>query len=298
MRFSTGFLPAALVMICAFTQDKPQPQGQDTPPQDPNQKPKVYQPLTKDEEERFNKEKEKFSVKPVTTEPDLPSFQEAKTLKDYRELPGGGYQQIQDKKITRLVLPATIGITSGMIEVFATLGPKDHEAVLRVTCNIHLVDLTLSSYMGMKRGDYPEKYGEEDKNDDSRLLIFVQWKDKDGKAITYRAEDLLIHVKRDSTFPRIGWVYLGQWHESEHPVTKKPMKTLRAALSKLMVTNMRDPYSLIDNALKADDADNNEHAANMFVLPESGTEVKLILRKPTPEELKGIKEIEKGLYPK
>ncbi len=297
-------LSAWAFVLCAFTQDQPKPQDEQDPkklPPSQKQPPQVYQPLSKEEEERLSKLREKFAVKPVESEPELPAFDQAKSAKECRELPGGGYQHtLTDDKGTkslRTVVPATVGITSGMIEVFATLGPKDHEAVLRIFCNIHLLDLSISSWMRMKRGDYPEKYGESDKTDDARILVFIQWKNKDGKVLTYRAEDLIINVKKDRPFPRVGWMYLGGWHESEHPVTKKPQKTLRAALSKLAMTTFRDPYALIDNTLKKEESEDDIYAANMFVLPDPGTEVRVIFRKPTADELQEIKKLEKELYP-
>lgn len=301
MKSLVALLPLALLAVLAAQDQPPPKQDQDPKKLPPSQKapPQVYQPLSKEEEERLQKAKEKFAVQPVD-EPELPSIEEAKN-KGVRELLGGGYlHTTTDKdgaKIHRAVVPASIGITSGMIEVFATLGPKDHEAVLRIYCDIHVLDLTLSSIMRIKRGDYPEKYGEADKTDDSRILVFVQWKDKDGKVVTHRAEDLVIDVKRDRSFPRVGWMYLGAWHESEHPVTKKPQKTLRAALSKLAITTFRDPYSLIDNTLKKDDAEDDIYAANMFVLPDPGTNVLVFFRKPTAEELQAIKKVELEIYP-
>jgi hypothetical protein len=302
MKSMLALVPLALVAFIA-AQDMPKEEKQDQP--DPKKLPpsqkapaQVYQPLSKEEEERLQKAKEKFYVKPVD-EPKLPTIEEAKT-KGVRELLGGGYLHTTEKdgvKTHRAVVPATIGITSGMIEVFATLGPKDHEAVLRIYCDIHVLDLTLSSIMRIKRGDYPEKYGEADRSDDSRILAFVQWRDKDGKAVTHRAEDLVIDVKRDRAFPRVGWMYLGAWHESEHPVTKKPQKTLRAALSKLAITTFRDPYSLIDNTLKKEDSEDDIYAANMFVLPDPGTNVLVFFRKPAPDEMKAIKKVEAEIYP-
>jgi hypothetical protein len=289
-------VPAAFLLM-AILQDAPPPQDQPDPKKlPPSQKPapQVYQPLSKEEEEKLNKLRERFTVAPVEGEPELPSFDEAKN-KGCQPLLGGGFLHVADK-IHRAVVPANVGITSGMIEVFATLGPKDHEAVLRVFCDIHVLDLTISSIMRVKRGQYPEKYGEPDKSDDSRILSFVQWKNKDGKPVTYRTEDLIIDVRRDKPFPRVGWMYLGAWHETEHPVTKKPQKMLRAALSKLAMTTFRDPYSLIDNTLKEEDATDDFYAANMFVLPDPGTQVALIFRKPTAKEMEGIKNVEKELY--
>lgn len=291
-----------LAGLLVYGQDGKQ-SDQDRLPPSQKEPAKVFKPLTEDEAREFQRKREKFSVEP-SAEPEAPpepaSDQEAQKIGGML-LPGGGYwYALRDKQtgrdVPRIVLPGVVGINSGFIEVFATLGPKDHESVLRVFCDVHTVDIAVSSILKVRRGSYPEKYGEADPSDASRILIFVQWKNDDGKVVTYRAEDLLIDVKHDRTFPRVGWVYLGQWHETQHPVTRREVKMLRAALSKLLVTTFRDPYSLIDNALKEEDATDDIFAANMFVLPSPGKNVSVILRKPTEEELKAIKKTEQDFY--
>lgn len=301
---------AALVVIVLLAgmgltfQDPPQPQpepkkeGQDPdkkpPPSQRGDNPQVFQPLTEEQEKQLREERERYSVKPVTTEIEPKPLDQVP--KECR-MPGGGYfERGEDRKVARAYVPGVIGINQGLIEVFATLGPKDHESVMRLFCDIHVLDLTVSSFMGVKRGQLPQKYGEADESDESRILLLISWKGADGKYVTYRAEDLLIDVKRSRVFPRVGWMYIAGWEETVHPITQKRQRMLRPALSKLAVTTFRDPYALIDNALKDEDATDDIYAANMFVLPPPGTEIHFMIRRPTAEELKGIKTIEKEFY--
>lgn len=282
----------------AALQDQPgAKKDQDPPKPPPSQRgdtPKVFQELTAEQERQLREERERYTVKPVEGEPDPKNLDEV--AKECR-MPGGGYfERGEDRRVVRALVPGVVGINQGLIEVFATLGPKDHESVMRIFCDIHVLDLTLSSFMGVKRGQLPQKYGIADESDESRLLVFVSWKGADGKTVTYRAEDLLIDVKRSRLFPRVGWAYIGGWEETVHPISQKRQKMLRAALSKLLITSFRDPYSLIDNPLKDEDATDDIYAANMFLLPAPGTEVMVAFRRPTPKELEEIKRVEGEFY--
>jgi hypothetical protein len=295
-----GMLVLLLVVpgfVVAPAQDQPDPEKKQDPKPPPSQRgdnPDVFQPLTEEQEKILREQKARYSLEPVKSEPELPSIDK---VAETDRLPGGGYL-VRNKKgrIVRAVVPGRVGINSGLIEVFATLGPKDHESVLKIVCDIHVLDLTLSSLIGLKRGTLPEKYGEADRSDPSRILVFISWRNEEGKLVTHRAEDLLIDVKRRQTFPRVGWLYQGAWEVTEHPVTRRRQKMLRAALSKLGITTFRDPYSLIDNVLKDEDATDDIYAANMFVLPPPGTEILCSMRKPTAEELETIKKVEKEFY--
>lgn len=294
----TAVAPLLVGGFGAAPQDQTGPkQGQDSPKPPPSQRgdnPQVFQPLTEEQEKQLKEERGRYTVKPVEGEPPPKSIDE---VPGECRMPGGGYfERGEDRRVIRAVVPGVIGISQGLIEVFATLGPKDHESVMRIFCDIHVLDLTLSSFMGVKRGQLPQKYGVADESDESRLLVYVSWRGADGKPLIYRAEDLLIDVKRNRLFPRLGWAYIGGWEETVHPISQKRQKMLRAALSKLLITSFRDPYSLIDNALKDEDATDDIYAANMFLLPPPGTEVSVIFRRPTAKELEEIKRIEADFY--
>jgi hypothetical protein len=301
-RFAHAAAAALVLSLIAASglshQDQPEPKGDQDPKKPPpsqrGDNPQVFQPLTEEQERQLREERERYTIQPVKTEPDPKSLEEV--AKECR-MPGGGYfDRGEDRRVIRAVVPGMIGINQGLIEVFATLGPKDHESVMRIVCDIHVLDLTLSSFMGVKRGQLPQKYGAADESDESRLLAFVSWKGGDGKVVTHRAEDLLIDVKRGRLFPRVGWAYIGGWEETVHPISQKRQKMLRAALSKLLITSFRDPYSLIDNALKDEDATDDIYAANMFLLPPPGTEVMVAFRRPSAKELEEIKRVESEFY--
>lgn len=290
-----------ILMLRGIQEGSPSPANQGNPPkeQPKNQPPsKIWRPLTEEEEAQMRKAQEHFQATPVA-EPTMPAIEEAKSKGGgIVMMPGNlGYLwKSQDPKgVHRVVLPARVIHNSGLIEVFATVSEaRDHEAVIRVDCDIHATDISINHGLRLARGNLPEKYGVETK---SRVVALLQWKDDEGRTVTYRVEDLILDFRRNRKFPRVGWLYRGGWLVTQDPLTGKERRALLAAYSKMLITTWRDPQSLIDNVLKDEDAGPDSYFANLFVLPKEGTPALLILRRPTPEEAAEILKVEKELYP-
>lgn len=231
---------------------------------------------------------------PVETEPPMPEESTVKDSPGYTQVLGGGYiREVTEGgvKTKWVVIPGMINMNAGVIEVFATLGPKDHEAVMKVFCNIFTLNIALLN-LGLKPGDIPQNYGKDDASDVGRVLAFVQFKDEKGNVKTYRAEDFLSLASNGNSMPRVGWMY-----QAKFEAIGEGRQLLRAGESQLLVTSWRDPWSLVDNPLK--EAVNDDFLViNKSVVPKAGTQVLVIFRKPKKEEMKEIKEIEKKLYEK
>lgn len=216
-------------------------------------------------------------------------------------LQGGGYifdrPGPDGKRVTGVVVPGTILVTRGLVELFGCgRSGKEHETVLRLECDAQSLDLALTS-AGFTRGRLPTALGIEDSGQGSRVIILVQWNDKDGRVVTHRSEDLVLSVRRNAPMPRVGWTYVAQWAEVQdptHPKGEKTHKVLAAANSRSFVTTFRDRTALLDNPLE-EAVDDTLFAANYMLLPPSGTPVRVIFRPPTEAERREIAALEKEL---
>jgi hypothetical protein len=238
-----------------------------------------------------------LAVKPVE-EPEwpLPGDEAGVRKLGYVPLPGGGYQyekRVKEVIESGVVVPGRILMNRGVIELLACAeGGKEHESVLRIDCDIQALDLALR-LSGYKNGPVPEALGEEG-NQGQRLVALVQWKSGE-KTVTYRAEDLVISVKRRGPMPRVGWTYVASFVEVDNPgAPKKKTPVLAATGTRSLITTWRDPSSILDNPLP-DAVDDTAFAANHVVLPDAGTRVAVILRAPTKGEQEGILKVEKEL---
>jgi hypothetical protein len=196
-----------------------------------------------------------------------------------------------------VVVPGIILVTRGMVELFGCGdGGKEHETIVRLECGIQSLDLALTS-AGFKRGGLPSRTDINEADQGSRVLILIQWIDKEGKVVTHRSEDLVVSIRRNSPMPRVGWTYVGHWKEVSDPTSpkgEKMYKVLAAANTRSYVTTFRDKSALLDNPLE-EAVDDTLFAANSALLPHSGTPVRVIFRSPTSVERKEIVALEKDL---
>ena len=201
------------------------------------------------------------------------------------------------KKVAGVVVPGVVLVTKGLVELFGCgEGGKEHETVLRLECDVQSLDLALTS-AGLKRGRLPKKTDLAEAGQGSRVVILVQWTDDNGKPVTYRSEDLVVSVRRQSTMPRVGWTYVGSWMEVLDPASpkgEKKGKVLIAAQSRSYVTTFRDASALLDNPLE-EAVDDTVFAANYMILPRSGTPARVIFRTPTAAEQAEIAALEKDI---
>ena len=241
-------------------------------------------------------------VVPTVAEPEMPVDDRAEKMPGFiAPLPnGGGYvferKESGGERTSGVVVPGTVLVTRGMVELFGCgTGGKEHETVLRLECDVQSLDLALTS-AGFKRGRLPTA-GVREPDQGSRVMILVQWVDKDGRIVTHRSEDLVVSIRRNATMPRVGWTYVAQWAEVPDPSSPKGERThkvLAAANSQSYVTTFRDRSALLDNPLE-EAVDDTLYAANYMILPRPGTPVRVIFRSPSAAELKEIEALEKQI---
>src|SRR6185503_6490283 len=141
---------------------------------------------------------------------------------------GGGFiferRDVDGKRIGGIVIPGIVLVNKGLVELFGCgEGGKEHETIIRLESNVQALDLALTS-AGFKRGKLPTKTDVNLQDQGSRVLILVQWLDKDGKLVTHRSEDLVVSVRRNAPMPRVGWTYVGHWMEVADPTSPKGEK--------------------------------------------------------------------------
>ncbi len=201
------------------------------------------------------------------------------------------------RRVSGVVIPGTVLITRGVVELFGCgEGGKEHETILRLNCDLQSLDVALT-LARLRRGKIPEKLDILAPDQGSRVIVLVQWEDKNGKTLTHRSEDLIVSLKRERPMPRVGWTYVGRWNEvvdPTSPAADKRHKVLAATASKSVVTTFRDDTALLDNPLPEAD-DDTQFAANYMILPQPGTAVRIVFRGATDAEREEIARLEKEL---
>ncbi len=239
---------------------------------------------------------------PPLDEPDVALDGKVSERADFvAPIQGGGFiferKDPEGKRIGGLVIPGIVIVTRGLVELFGCgEGGKEHETIIRVESNIQALDLGLTS-AGLKRGNLPSKTDINLEDQGSRVLILIQWVDKEGRLKTYRSEDLVISMRRNAPMPRVGWTYVGQWMEVADPTSpkgEKKHKVLAATSTRSIVTTFRDRSAVLDNPLE-EAVDDTLFAANYMILPPVGTPVRIIFRAPTTAERKEIAALEKKI---
>ncbi len=257
-------------------------------------------PVVQEESYELGTKEDRSLIMELVNEPEMPMTEEKGKKFNYVPLQkGGGFLfERRDKdgtEITGVVIPGFVLVTNGYVELFGCGGGgKTHETIIQLECDIQTLDLSFT-LSGFERGPLPNLLKEENSEQGTRVLVLVQWKDKDGKIITRRSEDLVISIVRKKTMPRIGWTYVGKWEEVENPADPdRKDKVLGAAISRSLVTTWRDVSSLLDNPLP-EAPDDSQYTANYMSLPRSGTPVQVIFRTPTRAEREAIAKLEKEI---
>lgn len=280
--------PAATVAVETAKKAEPEPTP---PPQQPQADPELA-----------NKPEPRYVVPPVE-EPEMTLDDKVEQRPDLiATLPsGGGYlferKDANGKRVNGVVVPGTILVTRAMVELLAcSRGGKEHETVLRIECDLQALDLALTS-AGFKRGKLPQKTDLNEAGQGSRVLVLVQWNERDGTLKTYRSEDLIVSRLRNAPMPRVGWTYVARWAEVDDPTVPKgaaKYRVLAAGQSRSGVATFRDSSALLDNPLE-EAVDDTLFMANYMVLPRSGTPVRVIFRAPSEAERKEIESLEKAI---
>lgn len=239
-------------------------------------------------------------ILPPVEEPAMPLDEKEGEKFNYIPLPNNGGFIFErpgpdGKPIGGVVVPGHVLVRRGVVELFgcAEFG-KAHETIVMIETDIQSLDTALT-LAGLRRGPLPRHLGKEDPRQGSRVIVLVQWENKDGKTVTYRSEDLVVSLKRGATMPRVGWTYVGRWTEVEDaaaPPGGRRQRILACTGTRSLVTTFRDRTALLDNPLPEAE-DDTQFAANYMLLPKSGTPVRIIFRPPVGAELAEIAEVEK-----
>jgi hypothetical protein len=265
----------------------------------PSPKPSI--PAPAQDNEKGDEPNPRLVVPPID-EPDVALDAKTSERADFvAPIQGGGFiferRDTDGKRIGGVVIPGIALVNRGLVELFGCgEGGKEHETIIRLESNIQALDLALTS-AGFKRGKLPTKTDMSLPDQGSRVLILVQWIDKDGKVVTHRSEDLVVSIRRNGPMPRVGWTYVGSWMEVADPTSpkgEKKHKVLAAAGSRSIVTTFRDRTAILDNPLE-EAVDDTLFGANYMLLPKSGTPVRIIFRAPMAAERKEITELEKKI---
>lgn len=200
----------------------------------------------------------------------------------------------------RVEVEARVCVRRGLLELFACAeGGKDHESAVVLyakpqSLHLALVLLGLRDKREMGGGG-PQQIGDPTAPKGDRVLVFLEWVDKDGKTHRHRAEELIKDQRTEKTMPLVGWTFSGsEFVEEVDPDTKKPTgrQIYCANRERSVITTFHDPTAILDNPLTTG-GDDSIYYSNEEVLPESGTRAKLIVRVPTEEELRQIEAAEK-----
>lgn len=209
--------------------------------------------------------------------------------KDILTLDQGEIVYLKEKKIE---IPSIIANPNMPLELFACAeGGKDYESLVVLKCKPQNIQLALILF-GLKEGKGPKSFGDATKPTGDLVLIYIEWQDKDKNTHSYQAEDLIIDIRTNEPWPRVGWSFTGSSFEDEIDFdTGKPTgrKIYMANATKTIIATYHDPSAILDNPTESGGV-GNIYLPNKKLLPESGTPAKLIIRVPDDKELKELKK--------
>jgi hypothetical protein len=152
---------------------------------------------------------------------------------------------------------------------------KVHETMLLTFINPYDLWQSLAllglkqSYTARHRGDMVALEGD-------RVIIEVEYSDKDSKLVKKRLEDFIYHYVLKDHMPYAGWVYIG----SHFVETRDGKILLFAAEAEDIATTWHWPQAIIDNPVK-EAGDDTLYCPFEGVVPPKGTKLKVII---TPDE--------------
>ncbi len=200
---------------------------------------------------------------------------------------------LQEKRVE---VDARVCIRRGLIELFAcSEGGKDHESAVVLKCKPQSLHLALV-LLGLKDeresgGGGEEQVGDAAPPKGDRVIVYLEWTDKDGKTVRHRAEELIKDSRTNTPMPPVGFAFRGSEFVAEQdPDTRKPTgrQIYLANRVRTVIATYHDPTSILDNPLKTG-GDDTIYYSNEDLLPETGTPAKLIVQVPTDEEMKAMK---------
>ncbi|MBI4738685.1 hypothetical protein HY772_03855 [Candidatus Woesearchaeota archaeon] len=190
--------------------------------------------------------------------------------------------------VAKLEIDGMLSAPTMPLEFFACAeGGRDYESMVLLKCHPQNIHLSLI-LMGLKEGKGPEFFGDTKKPTGDLVLVFVSW-EKDGKTVTYRAEDLITDAQTKKPMPRTGWSFSGSRFEPEMDYdTGQPTgrKTYLANVTRTIMATWHDQTAVLNIPTRG-----GLYYPNKEILPKEGVEVKVTFRAPDEDELKELKKI-------
>ena len=191
-----------------------------------------------------------------------------------------------DLRARRIIMDGRIALGAGVVELFACVrGTKDYESVVALDAQPYDLHLGLLA-LGLKPGRpvpgavAPFQIRGPKSSQEARerpvgplVVVWVRWKDAQGRTVTRRAEDLILNVKTKKPMERAGWVFVG----SRFVPGEAPGEQLYAAvLTGAVITTYNDPTTVLDNP-RPTGQDDTYFIVNEAVVPPVGTPVQVIV---------------------
>ena len=197
-----------------------------------------------------------------------------------------------DLEAKRVTMDGTVALTNGAVELLACVrGTKDYESVLALACqpyDLHLGLLAIGLEPGRPVSGPVELYHARTREETGQaprgptVVVWVEWKDREGRTVRHRAEELVLNVKTKKAMEPRGWTFVGSRFVADEASGKE---VYAAALTGAVITTYHDPTTVLDNPSSTGE-DDTLFVANQAVLPPAGTPVQVIVE---PEEKKDVR---------
>jgi hypothetical protein len=174
---------------------------------------------------------------------------------------------VVDTQARTVTCSGVINMDSGAIEYLA-VGPRGklHESLLRLDVKpMHLqVALLL---LGLEPKQILRYQGEKKTPQGAPVEIRVRWKDRAGKEMEARAEELMSEMPGNKPVAGGVWVFTG---------SRILKEGFEADLSHSLIAVWHDPAAILDNPRPG--GANNAYIVNAKRTPKQGTKIELVLR--------------------
>jgi hypothetical protein len=200
--------------------------------------------------------------------------------------PGGKVQPVpppppvkvfaKEKRIEFEAKTCIVGGTIPLEVLICDPGGRVHESLLVTEVNPYDIWRGLL-LLGLEMCYGPRAHWDDRPLDGDRVLIFVEWKDKENKPVRVYTEDLIYNMDTNKSMERTGWLFTGS-HFVTNPETGA--SELIAMLRGNIAVTWRRPEAILDNP-GPDGANPDLYRAYEGRVPERGTTVTVIM---TPHE--------------
>ena len=173
----------------------------------------------------------------------------------------------------RIVMDGHIALTAGVVELFACVrGTKDYESIVALDCQPYDLHLGLLA-LGLKPGRSVSRQEAGESPEGPTVLVWVEWKDADGRQVRRRAEDLVLNVTTKKPMESAGWAFVGSRFVK---ATSEGKEVYAAALTGAVITTYHDPTTVLDNPRPTGD-DDTLFVVNESAVPAAGTPVRVVV---------------------